>query len=338
VKKNNTYPLVFRISEGGVYRDIGTGQSVQEHQYNLKTESVRNTHPLHELINSQLKELKLKYLSKLMEYEKTHFGTNTPQQIKDYLLGESISCMTVNQFWDKEISLILKAGRNGGARIYMEVKVAINKVKSLDIRFEQVDYNFLKDLEAELLGAEVKVNSISLYLRTLRAIYNKAINSGVVSFHSYPFRSFKIKKERGTPLVMTLEELRAFFQLNVNSNDLLYDSWLMGKLMFLLMGINITDMLMMKHNQVVGGRLIYSRTKTKRRYSIKLVPEALTILEYFQAKKSNTVIGKLSERELEDGFNLPLVLRQRNQVFNSHLMKLGKRHYFFILPFVIYIY
>ena len=59
--------------------------------------------------------------------------------------------------------------------------------------FEDIDYTFLKNFENDLLQRQVKVNTISIYLRTIRAIFNKAINEELTE--NYPFKKFKIKQQ-----------------------------------------------------------------------------------------------------------------------------------------------
>ena len=48
-------------------------------------------------------------------------------------------------------------------------------------------------------------------------------------------------------------------------------------LSFYLIGINIGDLLLLRPTDMVGGRIEFSRQKTKKRYSIKVEPEAQEI-------------------------------------------------------------
>ena len=54
--------------------------------------------------------------------------------------------------------------------------------------------------------------------------------------------------------------------------------------MFFLIGINAVDLLSAKAQNVKDGRLEYIRSKTNKRYSIKIEPEAQAILDKYHGK------------------------------------------------------
>lgn len=323
-KDDNSYPLVFRISVDGHVRDLPIGHSIHEKDWNSKSSSLRNSHPDYDLLSEKIKGLKLSHLTKIFEFEKKYPYNLNAQELKDYILSAPKITSTVEVFWQEEINLMQKANRNGGARTYMETLVALKKVRNMNVRFEQIDYRWLKEVEAELISKGVKINSVGLYYRTLRAVYNKAINTEIVSFDHYPFRRYKIRKEHTTPHPISIVELQSYFRLQIEKDSWLYDSWLMGKLMFMLIGINFKDMVLMRASDIRAGRLNYSRAKTHTMYSIKLLPEALQILEHFKDRDKNTLLGKVTLAEMEDKIKFPLVIRQKNHVFNHHLSELGK--------------
>ncbi|MCX6294705.1 MAG: site-specific integrase [Bacteroidetes bacterium] len=323
-KQDKTYPLVFRISANGQCRDIPLGHSVPENQWDKRAETLKKSAPTYEVLTTRIKELQVQYLSKIVEYERANPHQITAQALKDYILLAPKPKTTVVSFWNQEIDHLQKVERNGTARTYIETLVAIQKVKSLQIPFNTIDHSFLKEVEAELISRGIKINSIGLYYRTLRAVYNKAIHAKEASYEHYPFRTYKIRKEPTRPRVLTSEELRNFFSANIDKSSWLYDSWLMGKLMFMLIGINFKDMVLMRENQIQHGRLIYNRAKTKRQYSILLLPEALTIIQYFSGRSEHTVLGKVTAEQIQDKVKLPLLLRQRNKIFNKHLDRIGK--------------
>ncbi len=55
-------------------------------------------------------------------------------------------------------------------------------------------------------------------------------------------------------------------------------------LMFLLIGINVSDLFALTKENIVRGRLEYDRAKTGRHYSILLHPEALRIIEKYKGE------------------------------------------------------
>lgn len=323
-KKDMTFPLIFRISVNGETRDIPLGHSIPQEYWSTKTDTIKKSAPHYDLLSSIIQDLRLKYLNKIVECERSSQRRLSAKELRDYILAEPKPQATVLSFWQEEIDHLQKANRNGGARAYMESLVALSKIRNLNIAFDRIDHTFLKDVEAELISRGVKVNSVGFYYRTLRAVYNKAIYAKQASYEHYPFRTYKIRKEATRPRLLTREELHNFFKADIDQNSWLYDSWLMGKLMFMLIGINFKDMVLMKESQIQHGRLIYTRAKTKRQYSIKLLPEALEIINYFRGRSEDTILNKISKLQLQDKIHLPLDIRQANKVFNKHLDKIGK--------------
>lgn len=326
-KQDHTYPIIFRISSLGTSRDIPTGFSSLKADWNARASCLKETHPSFEIISTRIKELELKHLTKLIEFEKAYPHDKNVQHIKEYLISTKLqTVITVYSFWEQEIELLHKAKRNGGARVYQLSLNAIHKVRNLNIPFESVDYTFVKEVEAELISKGLNLNSVGVHFRTLRAVYNKAINSKLVSQEVYPFKAFKIRKSPTTPRVLSLMELKAYFNLNPDKSSLLYENWLVGKLMFMLIGINFTDIITLSENNLRGNRASFNRTKTNKPYSIRLLPEAERIINYFIKKYpgSDTVLGRLTKQDLENRNELPYIIHQKNKVFNAHLNKIGK--------------
>jgi integrase len=164
-------------------------------------------------------------------------------------------------------------------------------------------------------------NGIGVYMRSFRAICNKAVHFDIMGLEWYPFRKYKIRKEKTTPRVFTMTEMKAYFNLELESTHPLYRSWLIGKLIFMLRGINIKDLLLLSLDNIKGGRIIYKRSKTGKLYSLALTPEVQDVINKLQS--GNTLIGVLSDVELKNRPHLVEVIVQKRKVINAHLRKLG---------------
>ena len=80
----------------------------------------------------------------------------------------------------------------------------------------------------------MSINGIGVYMRTFRAICNRAINLDFVGYEWYPFRKYKIQKSKTTPRVLSMEEIKSYFQLDLQAEDPEYKYWNLGKLIFAL--------------------------------------------------------------------------------------------------------
>jgi integrase len=327
-RKDGSYPLVFKISAKSKARRIPTKYHCKSTDWNNRAKALKDTHPNYEVIAPHLKQLELDYVSKLMLFEKLFPKETNIQKVKDFLtkkdeLVQQKATINVKAFWKNETELLRSSNRNGGAEIYDQAFNAISKVQDLEISFKEVDYNFLVFLEVSFIGKGLSINCISLYLRTFRAVFKKAIKSKVASVEDYPFSDFKIKKAPTVPRPITREEMSSFFSLNIPEGSTLFESWLMGKLTFMLQGINFKDLILLTESSIKNGRVFYSRSKTKTLYSVVMLQDVIEIFDYFKRKGASTLLGKLSDEELSDIRKLPKTIKQKNKTFNKHLKKMG---------------
>lgn len=318
-----TFSVIFRLTFNGTSRDIYTGIKIPAEDWLEKSRSVSKSNHNYVILNTKIKDLEQRYLTKVFEFERKHPDNHSINDLKDYITGKSKMIETVHDFWVEQIGLLYKANRNGGARVNLEALNAISKHRDLHIGFNSINYKFLQELEADFISCGVGINSVGVYFRALRAIYNRAINSGLADLNLYPFRRYKIRKAPTVPRALSLSEIRAYFSLNLPPDHNLYDTWLMGKLTFILMGINYADLIKLTRENMRHGRIYYTRSKTSKMYSIFLHPEAIKIINYFAGRDEHSLFGRISPEDLKGSKRLPNLIHQGNKIFNKYLEQIG---------------
>jgi integrase len=268
-----------------------------------------------------LEQLKTHYLKRLRAYSTDNIGNLDLKSLKAYLINKLPSEFTIIEFWKSHIESLNLSGRHGGAKVYNTSLSVISQEIELNIPFTKLTYKTIVDLESKLFKRGVSTNGIGVYFRSLRAICNKAIHYDIVGYEWYPFRKYKIRKEKTTPRVISISEMKAYFNMNIEKYSPLYKTWLIGKLIFMLRGINIKDLMFLSRTNIKSGRIIYKRAKTGKLYSVKILPEMQEIINQFNS--SNTLIGALSDIELKNTAKLVDVIMQKRKVINAHLKKLG---------------
>jgi len=315
-RKDGTFPLVFRVTYNRQYFHIPSGVSINKEEFEPETGLVINN----EKLNIELSKKMLEYRERIYHYLSS-IPNGDLKGLKQAVENETPEQVTVASFWLKEINRLNHMKKYGNARVYSHSFHAVSKHINLDIPFHQLTLKHILDLETKLYAQGVSVNGLSVYLRTFRAICNKAIFQDYVGLEWYPFRKYKIRKEKTTPRVLSEHELRKFFQLGIPESHPNYKYWCIGKLLFMLRGINVIDLIQLKPENIKSGRLIYRRAKTGKLYSIKLTPEIQCALNQFIA--GYTLIDILSKDDLESARFLPIV-KQKNKIINKHLSHFGK--------------
>jgi integrase len=315
-KVNGTYPLVFKITCKRKQVMINTSISILEEDFDSENGIIKNAPNL----NKELIKLDRTYRERFMLYIIQNQGNEDPVDLKNYILNKSPNELTIADFWDKTIKDLINMGRLGGAKIYTQSKSTIEKHTNLHIPFQKFSYRDLLQLEQNLHLAGMSVNGMGVYLRCFRTICNSAIKQDLVSFEWYPFRKYLVKKEKTTPRVISKKELCSYFNMDIDPSHPSYIYWNVGKLIFMLRGINITDLLLLDKSNIRNGRVIYKRAKTGKFYSIKLNAAIENVLLNFTPNE--TLLGlvtteQINSKKRKEYFN------QRIKVINKHLEKLG---------------
>lgn len=145
-------------------------------------------------------------------------------------------------------------------------------------KFEDIDLKWLTGFEAFCAKTASK-NARNIHLRNIRAVFNNAIDYEITN--AYPFRRFKIRPEETRKRSLSVEELRRFINMEVEEYQQFYKD--MFLLSFCLIGCNAVDMYGLSEI-TSDNRIEYTRAKTHRKYSIKVEPEALEIINKYRGK------------------------------------------------------
>jgi len=204
-----------------------------------------------------IRDMFLEYIGKKLHESSTHMFLNWFRRF-----AESKSNRGTREIYEHTISRML-AFDNGLARR----------------KFEDINLGWLTDFEAFCAKTASK-NARNIHLRNIRAVFNNAIDNEITS--AYPFRRFKIRPEATRKRSLIVEELRQLISMEVEEYQQFYKD--MFVLSFFLIGINAADLYALTE-VTKEGRIEYERAKTHRKYSIKVEPEAMEIIERYKGVK-----------------------------------------------------
>jgi integrase/recombinase XerD len=315
-KKDGTFPLVFKLFINKEQSNITTGISVKPTEFHAESNLIIGNPKANEL----LMNLDTQYRTRFYQYIINHQGHEQMAEAKAYILNKQPEEFTVAEYWENLIGNMTIAGRDGGVKIYQQSLSTIRKEINLNIPFTALSYKDVMNLETKLYKRGMSVNGASVYLRTFRAVCNKAINQDIVKLEWYPFRKHRMRKEKTVPRVLTMAEIKSYFALNLPYTHPSYTYWNIGRLIFMLRGINLRDLILLKPECMKNGRLIYRRAKTGKLYSIQVTPEITATLSTFTPKE--TLLGVLTGAQLNSSFKINH-FQQFLKVTNKHLKNIG---------------
>lgn len=292
------YPIVLRVYKRGLFKELAINEVIHVSHWNDELQMVLPTLPDHEPINLKISGTKSR-LKKLLLLAELN---NTSPELDDIIKGispqrESQSKQSNNsiiKYGREQIKLLIKSGNIGNAFVYTN---AVNKLREYtntdNFPFQSLTYQKLTEFNAYMLSSGIKVNTASVYLRTLRAIYNRAIKEGIVSANQYPFRGFKIKNEKTISRSLTIHEMKSIANREYEINSSIWHWRNYFLLSFCLIGINFADLLKLKSSNIIDGRVVFRRSKTGKIYSIKLHDKTKELLSYYLNTDSDYLLPVL---------------------------------------------
>lgn len=164
--------------------------------------------------------------------------------------------------------------------IYLSTQTAILKYRkdAAFLKFSDITLAWLHDFEAFLAKTSPSANARAIHLRNIRAIFNYAIDEGLTE--AYPFRRFKIRNEATRKRALSVDQLRTLINAELPEWQHRHRDFFL--LSFALLGINTIDLCSLRHGDLIGDRIEFSRAKTHRLYSIKVEPEAEEIIKRYR--------------------------------------------------------
>lgn len=280
---NGEHPLMICISKESKRKYLGLGVSILPQHWDFDKNKPKKNCPNKDLIQRLINEKINLYTEHILELNTIH-KEFTITNLIDKVNGVSSKC-TVQQLFDIHIEQLKKEGRLKYASTFKELKDSLIDFNyHLDILFSDIDVNWLKSYESWLRSKGLVSNSIGVRFRTLRVLFNKAIEEKIVKEEYYPFKTYKVSKLHQETIKRSITKLdverivsyktdRVYSQLAI---DLFYFSYLSG-------GINFVDISYLTESNIVGQRLVYTRRKTKKLIKLPIQDKAFEIvLKYKQ--------------------------------------------------------
>jgi integrase/recombinase XerD len=317
-KSDGSFNIIFRITHERKVYTLTSGISTTELYWNKQKNEIDKTHPNSKLLNIKLSSEFFKIQQVLLELDDVF----TIEELRNRVEGkpESFKEVTFQSFSDKLILQMLEINKTGNALVY---QTAVNRFVAFygkdDFVFKDVNYSVLEQFEHHLLLAGLKLNSISNYIRTIRAIFNKAIKLKVVERSFYPFYDISIKSEKTAKRAILKDDIQKLKHVAIEKGSTAWRSLNYFLLSFYLRGISFTDLAYLTTNNIIDGRIEYKRRKTHKNYSVKLLPEAKIVFQQFEIVGSKYLLPILSNEAIEDGLKTKKVIRQCIKTTNKYL-------------------
>ncbi len=227
-------------------------------------------------------------------------------------------------FMNTVIRQLEDEGRYGTAHVY---RSTLNRIREFEggrafFPLRSLTRMWLKALESHLYRQGKSFNTISTYMRMLRAVYNRATAQHCIPFDPLLFRRMHTGTRPGCSRALSTDTIHCILNPQTELPKDLEAVRRCFVLLFLLRGLCFVDLAYMRPADLQSNRIFYSRRKTGRPLCIDVEPEASDILREYVSRETGSPYlfpfvraqGKESYRQYQSALRL----------FNRQLKRLSE--------------
>ena len=221
---------------------------------------------------------------------------------------------SLEHLFDDYINELIKDGRIGNAQSNRTTKNSLLSFKPF-LSLLDVTPEFLTSYENFMKKKNASPSTIGIYLRHLRAIINKAIEEGLLNRDNYPFKKYKIPSSRNIKKALTFPELKKVLEYKSENIQIqkAVDFWI---LTYLCNGINMTDLLLLKHKNVEGNFIFFHRAKT-----INTKKKDLRPIRVYLTDGAKSIIAKWKSNSSKNDYLFPVLEAELTPLQIKHRIK-----------------
>lgn len=287
--KNGEHPIMIRLIVDRkikyIYLGFSTTPNLWDDAQKILLKGYDNLKKTNYIIHKKKSELD----GIILDFENEGRSYSVDDIEKKFL--NSIEKISVFKYCQEIIDRLEKTNRIGDATVKKDLLRSLKKfTDNKDLAFSDINYSFLLKYEEDFLQRGVSENSISVYMRTLRAIVNLAIKEEHCNQSDYAFNTYKISKlntDTQKRAINKEEMLKIInFDSEINSSEWHSKNYFIFS--FYNIGMNFRDLAQLKWSNILYNRIMYKRSKTGKNFDIKIQPRTQAILDLYSKGNENS--------------------------------------------------
>lgn len=151
-----------------------------------------------------------------------------------------------------------------------------------DVAIDEFDEKLMGEYENFLKMTGAGLNTVSFYMRIMRAVYNRAVDEGITD-QRYPFKKVYTGIARTVKRALRFDDIRRIKNVDLSNEPNLAFARDMFMFSFYTSGMSFVDMSFLSKSNLSGGVLSYCRRKTGQRLDIKWEKCMQEIVERYDA-------------------------------------------------------
>lgn len=262
--------LYFQIIHNRVVRQLNTDYRIFASEWDANSETVMTNGDRVNIVNA-IKERLAWDMARLKKVISQLITEQSRYTADDVITGyhKLTKEASLFSFWHNVIAQLKQLGKVRTSETYTATLKSFMAFRDdQDVPLDGITSDIMLMYEAYLKARGVRMNTISFYMRNLRAVYNRAAEKGLTA-QNYPFRHVYTGVDKTVKRAIPIKSIKALKEMDLAMNSTLDFARDMFLFSFYTRGMSFVDMAYLKKTNLQNGILTYRRRKTGQELSIK---------------------------------------------------------------------
>ena len=316
--------LYFQVIHNRVVRQIGTDYHLRSCEWSEDEGNIvlgkGNTNDRKEYLRElaeRIRNDRLRFARIVSELDNNGVGYTADDVVAKY------NELTSRQSFQVYMQSIIKQQKSQGRTRTSETYTATMKSfmasrEGKDISWDSVTSALGKSYEVWLKTKGVSLNTISFYMRILRAVYNRAVNEGLTA-DLHPFGQVYTGVAKTAKRGISTADIAKIMHLDLSASPSRAFARDIFMFSFYTRGMSLIDIAKLKTDNIKNGVLTYQRSKTGQRITVKWRKEMQTIVDRYLQQGSDRLLPIITqENDIRKQYDTAL------HNINYNLKKIGE--------------
>lgn len=225
-------------------------------------------------------------------------------------------------FMQEQIDYMRRCNRYGTAKNYEHTMHSFSQFLGRDIPLVTISEQLIDNYNAFLVQRGIVRNSVSFYMRILRAVYNKAVRRRLVE-QTNPFQNVYTGIDKTRKRAVDEKLIAELYKLDLRYGSLAEFARDIFIFSYCTRGMAFVDIAYLKKTNIHDGMINYARHKTGQLLSVKIEPNMKQIIDRYagSVKYSPYVFPILTSTDTHESYRQ---YRTAINIYNRQLKELSK--------------
>jgi len=289
--------IYIQIIHNRVVRQLNTDYRIFASEWDEKSETIMANGDRLNIVNAVKERLTwdVARLKKVITQLETEQGKYTADDVITayHKLTNEVSLFS---FWHSIIAQLKQLGKVRTSETYTATLKSFMAFRGdQDVPLDGISSDMMLLYEAYLKTREVRMNTISFYMRNLRAVYNRAVEKGLTPQNN-PFRHVYTGVDKTVKRAIPIKDIKALKELDLSMKPSLDFARDMFMFSFYTRGMSFVDMAYLKKTDLQNCILTYRRRKTGQELTIKWEKCMAEIIAKYPEPQTNYLLPIIKEQ------------------------------------------